>query len=121
VAEGCCYGDLVGRFNKDAAGLRALAKDAKDADKTEEEVPTRCPTCGGLVYLPCIYCHGMDEANSKGSSKNKSRNFMTTAEELRYLSIRAMKEEAREQRLVDIEATADETFTDDKEFNYDGP
>lgn len=47
-----------GSVNAIANGERGLfAFDPKDLDgPVREAVATRCPGCGGLVYMPCVLC-----------------------------------------------------------------
>jgi hypothetical protein len=43
-----------------AAGRRgdcdAVSKPGEDSWETSSDPPERCPTCGSLVYMPCLLC-----------------------------------------------------------------
>jgi hypothetical protein len=59
-----------GTVNAIASGRRA--DHAKEACEEEEEPlgpPSRCPTCGGMVYMPCRLCRVRRIASSRPKSK----------------------------------------------------
>jgi len=66
----------------------------------------RCPTCGALVWLPCIACITLESPSTPPRTPADDCNLELHGPELkRYQEIKAQKDAAarREQRLLDIE------------------
>jgi hypothetical protein len=38
-------------------------------DGTPRKPPVRCPTCGGLVYLPCVLCRARERQQQRRATK----------------------------------------------------
>jgi hypothetical protein len=68
-----------------AAGRRPEYPDRCNPDDCEDEIPRgpaeRCPTCGGMVYMPCQLCR-VREIKSQEREKARMRAAAGTSWEL---------------------------------------
>jgi len=57
--------DIARRFGLDAVTVGNIKTGKRQLPKTYREKPQRCPTCGGLVFMPCVMCRIDREQDDK--------------------------------------------------------